>query len=90
MNSSVLRILVIEDNPGDARLIAALLSVARTARFEVESAETLAIGTQTLLAETFDAVISRSKSARQPRPEDIPRSAASGPECACRGLERYG
>ncbi|MCA9247837.1 MAG: response regulator [Planctomycetales bacterium] len=57
MNQQTLRVLVIEDNPGDARLIAALLSVANTAVFAVESAETLASGIARLRDDKFDAVL---------------------------------
>ena len=57
MNHETIRLLVIEDNPGDARLIAALLSVAHTAHFEVESAPTLKEGIGRLRHEPFQAVL---------------------------------
>ncbi len=57
ISSQRIRVLVIEDNPGDARLIEALLSVAKTASFQVESCDTLAAGIAKLAAEPFDAVL---------------------------------
>jgi len=51
------RVLLIEDNPGDARLIKELLSEAHTVSFEVELAERLSDGLEALSARRFDVVL---------------------------------
>lgn len=53
----VTRILLIEDNPGDARLIIEYLSPSGEARFNVTVAERLESGKNLLDAEAFDAVL---------------------------------
>ena len=51
------RILLIEDNPSDSRLITESLSPAGEARFEVTVAERLESGKNLLDEEAFDAVL---------------------------------
>jgi len=57
MEHSHTRILLIEDNPGDARMIRELLSEAHTVSFEVELVERLSYGLEALLARRFDVVL---------------------------------
>jgi PAS domain S-box-containing protein len=57
MTHSHTRILLIEDNPGDARLIQELLSEVKTASFEIELAGRLSEGLEALSATTFDVVL---------------------------------
>jgi signal transduction histidine kinase len=52
-----IKILLIEDNPGDARLARALLEEVPFARFEVGEATTLAGGIRLLQQEAFDVVL---------------------------------
>ena len=51
------RILLIEDNPGDARLIQETLREIQGRPFEAESAPTLAVGLQRLSNEAFDLLL---------------------------------
>lgn len=55
--NKMLRILLIEDNPGDARLIEEMLKEATDFRFEVELADRLALGLDYLKHNPVDAVI---------------------------------
>jgi len=57
MQASHTKVLLIEDNPGDARIIKELLSEARTAFFEIEVAERLSDGLEALSARRFDVVL---------------------------------
>jgi PAS domain S-box-containing protein len=52
-----LRILLIEDNPADARLVRALLAESPTGRLETTHAENLTAGLGLLHREVFDAVL---------------------------------
>jgi signal transduction histidine kinase len=52
-----IKVLLIEDNPGDARLIQELLRGATTAQFELTCVERLAAGLQRLAEETFDVLL---------------------------------
>lgn len=52
-----LEILLIEDHPGDARLIREMLSDARGGPFEMECEETLAAGLARLAGQHFDVLI---------------------------------
>src|ERR1700684_1444961 len=56
MNSRRLRVLLIEDNPGDARLIQESLAVAAEQPFELEIVDTLAMGLERLNAGGVDAI----------------------------------
>jgi DNA-binding response OmpR family regulator len=50
-------VLLVEDNPGDARLIQELLSHANRASFQIEVAERLSDGLEALSARRFDVVL---------------------------------
>ena len=54
---SVIRILLIEDNPGDARLIREMLAEARGVRVSLEMADRLASGLERLAAGEVDLVL---------------------------------
>jgi signal transduction histidine kinase/DNA-binding response OmpR family regulator len=57
MNDKPIKVLLIEDNPGDARLIQELLREAATARFELLHVERLAAGLERLGEEKFDVLL---------------------------------
>jgi two-component system cell cycle response regulator len=57
MNDPQIRILLIEDNPGDARLIRALLAEADASGFHLEHAEQLAAGLERLALGGIDVVL---------------------------------
>ncbi|MEO8292302.1 MAG: response regulator [Actinomycetota bacterium] len=53
----MIRVLLIEDNPGDARLVEKYLLESEAAEFDVEHVERLALGLQRLDTEGFDVVL---------------------------------
>jgi diguanylate cyclase (GGDEF)-like protein len=57
IEESIVRVLLIEDNPGDARLINEALAESTRTRFQVEVAQTLADGLVRLAAEDYDAAL---------------------------------
>jgi diguanylate cyclase (GGDEF)-like protein len=57
MAVQTIKVLLIEDNPGDARLLRELLAESRSHHFEVTHAETLARGLSLLGAAGFDLVL---------------------------------
>ena len=57
MSDNPIKVLLIEDNRGDARLIREILSEATWRLFEIEVAERLSEGLETLSAATFDVVL---------------------------------
>ncbi len=57
MNDKSIKILLIEDNPGDARLIQEMLVEARDIQFDLKSVERLSRGIDYLTAEGFDMVL---------------------------------
>lgn len=57
MEQDGIRVLLVEDNPGDARLVEILLAEVGTARFEVTHVESLGEGLGTLDDSIFDVVL---------------------------------
>lgn len=57
MSDKPIKMLIVEDNPGDARLLRELLGETPSARFELTLAERLSEAVQLLAKTTFDAVI---------------------------------
>ena len=57
MGENSIKVLLIEDNKGDARLIQEILSEATWRLFEIEIAERLSTGIDALSAATFDVVL---------------------------------
>jgi diguanylate cyclase (GGDEF)-like protein len=57
MSAGQIRALLIEDNPGDARLIEVALSEARVAFFQLERAARLSEGLDRLTTESFDVLL---------------------------------
>ena len=57
MNAGPIRILLVEDNPGDARLLRESLSEARENRFELVSVDRLSSGIEQLQTNAFDVVL---------------------------------
>src|SRR5919199_1622128 len=57
MNTEHLNILLIEDNPGDQRLIREMLTGAKQTKFDVEVAGRLSEGMRYLADSSFDAIL---------------------------------
>lgn len=57
MTDSVIRVLLVEDNPGDARLIREMLFSLNDEQFLLNTANTLAIGLQYLAQNSYDIVL---------------------------------
>jgi len=57
IDENVIKILIIEDNPGDIRLIVEMLKEANTFLFEMESADRLSTGLKLLGEKEFDIVL---------------------------------
>jgi len=57
MNNKRIKVLLIEDNPGDARLIQETLAEARGAPFDLECADRLSTGLERLAAGDIDVVL---------------------------------
>ncbi len=57
-NTSILKILMVEDNPGDARLVREMLGQRGRERFNLKHRETLQGALELLQAESFDVVLS--------------------------------
>ena len=57
MSDNQIKILLVEDNPGDARLIEEILSVAGTGRFEIVCAERLDLALEQIAQHPFDVVL---------------------------------
>jgi len=57
MDKNVIKILLIEDNPGDVRLIEEILRESKTSGFELESADRLSAGIKFLEKKRFDIVL---------------------------------
>ncbi len=57
MNAAQVNVLLIEDNPGDARLIREMLAETRGVTFSLECAESLSAGLEILRDRTFDVVL---------------------------------
>jgi PAS domain S-box-containing protein len=57
MSSETTKLLLIEDNPGDARLICEILSEVGKGAFELLAADTLSSGLEMLRAQRVDAVL---------------------------------
>ena len=55
--NSILKILLIEDNPGDIRLIRELLSEAQQSNFDITVSERLSEGRSALVNQNFDLVL---------------------------------
>jgi two-component system cell cycle sensor histidine kinase/response regulator CckA len=55
--SAIIRVLLIEDNPGDARLIREMLVEAKAARFDLECADRLSSGLERLAEGDIDVVL---------------------------------
>ncbi|HYT83941.1 MAG TPA: response regulator, partial [Gemmatimonadales bacterium] len=57
MTTTPIKVLLVEDNPGDVRLIRETVLGSAAARFEVESAERLADGVARLSGGDIDVVL---------------------------------
>lgn len=57
MNSSLIKILLIEDNPGDARLLQELLGEVTIVQFQLKRVDRLSQGIELLHQESFDLVL---------------------------------
>jgi len=57
MNSEAIKVLLIEDNPGDARLIREMLAEVRSAIFDLECADRLSTGLERLTEGGIDVLL---------------------------------
>ena len=57
MSDKAIKVLLVEDNPGDSRLIQELLSDVKIASFQIEVSESLSDGIEALSARRFDVVL---------------------------------
>lgn len=57
MDLPLIKVLLIEDNPGDARLLQELLVEVRSTRFKLTQVERLSQGLQQLQAQSFDVIL---------------------------------
>src|SRR3989441_8656174 len=57
MTQDAIRVLLVEDNPGDARLIEETLAEVRSARFDLTHVTRLDDARQSLAKEQYDAVL---------------------------------
>ena len=57
MNDKAINVLLIEDNPGDARLIREMLTESRGALFDLECADCLSTGLERLAVVDIDVVL---------------------------------
>jgi DNA-binding response OmpR family regulator len=57
LNSQAIKVLLIEDNPGDARLISEIIADASSNRFELTHTERLSEGLRCLREGRYDAVL---------------------------------
>ena len=57
MNDKHIKVLLIEDNPGDVRLIREILAEVRGARFDLECADRLSAGLERLAAGGIDVIL---------------------------------
>jgi len=79
MADKPVRVLLIEDNPADARLVAMALADGGGARFEVKTAARLKIGLDYLRHDQFDAVLLDLSLPDCSREETITRVTAAAP-----------
>ena len=73
------RVLLIEDNPGDARLMREYLADSAGGGFELEHADTLATGLERLGAGGIDLVLLDLSLPDSPMPETFQRAKAAAP-----------
>lgn len=57
MSDKPIKVLLIEDNPGDARIMQEFLSEAKSKSFQIEVAERLLDGLEALSARSFDVIL---------------------------------
>jgi PAS domain S-box-containing protein len=57
MKQQSIKVLLIEDNPGDARLLQELLKEVTSVQFYIEQADCLSQGLQSLIEQTFDVIL---------------------------------
>ena len=57
MDEKIIKLLLIEDNPGDARLIKEMLAESKIARFELKHASLIRAGLDDLSEKNFDVVL---------------------------------
>ena len=80
--NATLKVLLIEDNPGDARLIRAYLEDPAGAAFEVEQAATLLAGVERLVRGGIDLILLDLSLPDSPMPETFQRVHDCAPQVA--------
>jgi DNA-binding response OmpR family regulator len=90
MNDSPLKVLLVEDNPGDARLVRETLAESSSPRFQLTHVEALNEARRCLESEQFDAVLLDLMLEDSPRLGtlmEIHAQATSTPVVVLTGLE---
>jgi hypothetical protein len=85
-----IRVLLVEDNPGDARLIHWMLRETGEVRFELTEADRLAAARRLLAEDHFSVVLLHPPPARQPGAGDVPGSLRRLPARPGGGADRAG
>jgi two-component system sensor histidine kinase/response regulator len=80
MSTEPVRVLLIEDNPGDARLVEAALAKSRNPSFQVQTAETMASALELLGASHFDALLVDLGLPDCSQHDAIPRITSAAPQ----------
>ena len=80
MNDDHSKILLIEDNPDDTRMVREMLAYAKGASFDVECAEQLSDGLERLGADGFDVVLLDLSLQDNQEPDALARTCAQAPD----------
>ena len=80
MSDERFRILLIEDNPDDARLVREMLAYAKVASFDVECVDRLSAGLERLDSDGFDVVLLDLGLLDGQEPDALTKTCAQAPD----------